>query len=120
MRSARNSRHVAEDSIDAVVENQRRPIHGHSLNVHWPALVTRKPSTHNPIDEPDGEDAERHPCHQNADTKSEDDEQDTETHPEQPEPERSDLPAEMRLEPRPARFAPLQIIQDDRDDRRPA
>src|SRR5207244_12385536 len=91
----------------------RRPVR--RLVLHQP-----KPAARDPIDEPEPDGAERDPRDEDADAERGDDEQHAQPDPERAEPERADLPAEVRLEPRAAHLAPLRVIEDDGDDRRPA
>ena len=90
------------------------------LHVHRAAVQEPEPAARDPVDEPDADDAERQPGDEHADAEGEDDEQHAERHPQQAEPERADLPAEVRLEPRAAGVAPLHVVEDDGDDRGPA
>src|SRR5262249_8775317 len=90
------------------------------LCVHRSAIVQPEPAARDPIDEPEPDHAERQPGDEQADAERGHDEERAERYPQQPEPERADLPPEVRLEPRTARLAPLYVVQDDGDDRRPA
>src|SRR5215469_14248446 len=80
------------------------------LSVHRPAIAQRQPASHDPVDRPDAggeEDGQRDGyAHQR-------DEQRAADHaPEQREPERADLPAEVRLEERAARLRSLHVVDD--------
>ena len=90
------------------------------LRVHRAAVAQRHPAANDPVDEPESHERHRQPGDEDADAERDDDEEHAERDPQQPEPERADLPAEVRLQPGAARFAPLHVVQDDRDDRRPA
>src|SRR4029453_14223681 len=73
-----------------------------------------------PIDEPEPDHPERQPGDEQAQAERGHHEEPAERHPQHPEPERTDLPPEGRLEPRAARLASLHVVQDDGDDRGPA
>src|SRR5262245_58345646 len=90
------------------------------LLVHRPAVDQPEPAARDPIDEPQPHDAERHPGYEQAHAQRGHHEEHAERHPQLPVPERADLPPEVRFEPRPARLAPLHVVEDDGDDRRPA
>src|SRR5262249_2638316 len=80
----------------------------------------REPSANDAVDEPEADDRHRQPGDQDAKAERADHEQGTKPDPEEAEPERANLPAEVRFEPRATRLAALYIVQDHRDDRRPA
>src|SRR2546421_10362245 len=88
--------------------------------VHRSVIYQPEPAAGDAVDEPEADDAERDPRDEDADAERGDDEQHAQPDPERAEPERADLPAEVRLEPRAAHLAPLRVIEDDGDDRRPA
>src|SRR5688572_2977646 len=88
--------------------------------VHRAAVTEGEPAFRDAVDEPEPDHAERHPCDEDAHSERDHDEDDAQRHPQQPEPERADLPAEVRVEPCPARLAALDVVQDHRDERRPA
>src|SRR2546426_10803578 len=90
------------------------------LRVHRPVVIQRHPAANNPVDEPEAHEGDRNPRDQDADAKCHEHKEDAERDPQQPEPERPDLPSEVRLEPRAARLAPLHVVHNHRDDRRPA
>src|SRR5262245_40402438 len=77
------------------------------LRVHRPVLTKRQPPAHDPVDEPDAHRDERHPRDDDADAECEDDEEHAKRDPQQAVPERANLPAEMRFEPRAANVAAL-------------
>src|SRR5687767_11493252 len=90
------------------------------LRVHRAAVAHRHPAADDPVDEPEPDHADGQPRDDDADAERRDDEQHAESDPEQPVPERPDLPAEVRLEPGATRLAAFHVVEDDRDDRRPA
>src|SRR6267378_222806 len=90
------------------------------LFVHRPVIQQAEPAGGDAVDEPEADDAERDPRDEDADAERGDDEQHAQPDPQRAEPERADLPAEVRLEPRAAHLAPLRVIEDDGDDRGPA
>src|SRR6185503_8279097 len=79
-----------------------------------------QPAANDSVDEPEAYEPHRQPRDEKADAKRRDDEYHTERDPEQPEPERPNLPAKVRLEPGAARLAALHVVQNDSDDGRPA
>src|SRR5438132_4458557 len=90
------------------------------LRVHRPAIPQCQPTTNDPVDEPESNETERQPRDEQADPQGYDNKEQAERHPQQAEPERTDLPPEMRLQPGAARLAPLRVIQNHRDDGWPA
>src|SRR4029078_12055978 len=74
--------------------------------------VERRDTQHDQSDHPDRE--------ADQDDRQEEPGDEDETRPELREPERANLPGEMRLEPGAASVAALQVVEDDGDDRRPA
>src|SRR5215217_4884962 len=98
----------------------KRCTSGWALRVHRPRVLEREPAAGNAIDEPDADEAEGQPGDDQADAERHHDEQAAQAHPEGSEPECADLPAEVRVEPRSARVFALDVVHDDRDDRRPA
>ena len=91
-----------------------------SSHVHGPSIAKRDPAANDAIDEPESDQTDREPHEEKADPKCRDDEGPAEGDPEQSEPERSNLPAKVRFKPGPADLAPLDVVQNDRNDRRPA
>jgi len=90
------------------------------LHVHRPTVTKSDPTAGDPVHKPESDQSDREPHEQEADPKGRDDEGRAEGDPEQTEPKRSDLPAKVRVEPGAASLAPLDVVQNDRDDRRPA
>src|SRR6185295_5259341 len=78
-----------------------------SLRIHRPAVAQRQPAADDPVDEPEADDAERQPRDQDADAEGRDDKEHAERDPEQAEPERAYLPAEVRFQPGAADLATL-------------
>src|SRR5439155_3259521 len=90
------------------------------LSVRRAMIDQPQPALRDPVDEPQPDDTERQPRDENADAERGHHEEQAQRDPQEPEPERPDLPAEVGLEPGAARLAPLHIVQDDGDDRGPA
>src|SRR5207237_7596559 len=89
------------------------------LLVHRAAIDQPEPAFRHAVDEPKPDDHEREPGDEQADAERSHDEDQAERDPQKAPPERANLPAEVRLEPRAARLAPLHVVQDDGDDRGP-
>src|SRR5882762_10547093 len=64
--------------------------------VHRPVIQQPEPAAGDPVDEPEPDDAERDPRDEEADAERGDDEQHAQPDPQRAEPERADLPAEVR------------------------
>ena len=90
------------------------------LRVHRLAVVQGKPAPDNPINEPEPHNGHWQPRDEDANAERPEDEEKAERDPQQSEPERPDLPSEVRLQPAAPHFAPLHVVQNDRDDGRPA
>jgi hypothetical protein len=96
-------------------------VNTHSLlHVHWASIVKSDPAADDAIHEPESDQTDWEPHEEEADSQGRDDEGPAEGDPEQSKPERSDLPAKVRVKPGVASLAPLDIVQNDGDDRRPA
>jgi hypothetical protein len=65
------------------------------LHVHRPPRVQGAPASRDPVHKPHTHEPQRQPGDQEADTKRDHDKEHAERHPQQPEPERPDLPAEV-------------------------
>ena len=89
-------------------------------HVHWASIAQRDPAANDAIHEPQSDQTDRKPHEEEADPQGRDDEGSAEGDPEQSKPEGSDLPAKVRFKPGAASLTPLDVVQDDRDDRRPA
>src|SRR5262245_36897182 len=88
------------------------------LCIHRLSLPQRQPSASNPIDRPQ---AGREKNRQRKRNAQESDEQHAADHtPEERKPERSNLPAEVRLEIAASRLSSLYVVDDDGNDRRHA
>jgi hypothetical protein len=88
--------------------------------VHRPSAPQPQPAAGDAIHEPQADDGERQPGDDDPDAEGDEHEQHAQADPEQAVPERPDLPLEMRIEPRPPHLGPFQVIEDHRNDRRPA
>src|SRR4029078_1113943 len=82
-------------------------------------IAQSDPPTNDSIDEPKPDQPHGQPRNQDPYSKGRHDEHEAEHNPEQSEPERPDLPSKMRFEPCAAYLASFDIVQNDRDDRRP-
>src|SRR6267142_1246859 len=91
-----------------------------SLVVRRPAVHQAQPAARDAVDEPDAERRDGQRDGEQAEAERGEDEGRAQREPEHAEPERTDLPAEVRLEPRPAHVAAVDVVEDHRDDRRPA
>ena len=91
-----------------------------SSHVHWPSIAKSDTAANDAIHEPKSDQSDREPHEEEANPKCRDDEDPTEGYPEQSKPERSDLPAKVRFQPGAASLALLDVVQNDRNDRRPA
>ena len=89
---------------------------------HRLAVLEPQPAACDAVDRPDAEQAETDDPDRESDQHDRehraDDEDDD--RPQHRPPERADLPREVRVEPGPAHLAAFHIVDDDRDDRRPA
>jgi len=88
--------------------------------VHCPTIAKSNPATNDPVHKPESDESDREPHEDEADPKGRHDEHHAKGDPEQAEPERSDLPAKVRFKPGATSLVPLDVVQNDRDDRRPA
>ncbi len=88
-------------------------------HVHWPTVAKSDPAANDAIHKPQSDQRNREPHEEEADPKGRDDEGPAEGHPEQPKPKRTDLPAKVRFKPRASSVAPLDVVQNDCNDRRP-
>jgi hypothetical protein len=96
-------------------------VNTHSFSyVHWASIAQSDPAANDAIHEPESDHTDREPHEEEADPQGRDDERPAEGDPEQSKPERANLPAKMRFKPGPASLAPLDVVQNDGDDRRPA
>ena len=88
--------------------------------IHRPVAAKGYPAPNDPVHKPEPDQDHRQPCDEDTDPKGQDGEGYTERDPEQSEPECSDLPSKVRFEPCTSCLASLEVVQNDRDDRRPA
>lgn len=88
--------------------------------IHRPTIAKSYPATNDAIHKPEAHQRDREPHKEKPDSQGRDGEGSAEGDPEQSKPEGSDLPAKMRVKPGTASFAPLDVVEDDRDDRWPA
>src|SRR5437773_11522348 len=103
--------------VDSFARSKLRALYAPLRRVHRPAIDEREPAARDAVDEPESHHAQREPGDENPDAEGHHDEQKTQRHPQETEPERANLPAEVRLEPRPARLAALHVVQDHANDR---
>lgn len=89
------------------------------LDVHRPPAAQRHPASDDAIDEPHSGQQNRQPRDNDANPERQHDEERAERHPEQPEPERANLPPEVGFEPGAAGIGALHVVQNDGNDRRP-
>src|SRR6185369_11738230 len=84
-----------------------------------PPIVQCQPSPRDPVDEPQGQETQRNPDDDEPDSQRHHHERATKARPQQSPPERANLPAEVRFQPRPSYVAPLHVVEDHGDDRGP-
>ena len=87
--------------------------------MHGVPVAQSYPATNDTIDEPEPDQRDWEPDEEKADPKGRDDEDHAKGHPQQPKPERANLPAKMRFKPGPTNLASFDVVENHCDDRWP-